>query len=313
MILDESPIGAGSEGPRDALEAGRICALAAECQRDLQEWAASYPELFPARPFDARLFSTVALANAFGVPWESADRLKIATRASLWVFAADWIVDHTAKTRGEVEAVMWDCMAVAVSPPPDTPAPDAAASLARSLADLRTELATIPAFELHHPVWRDQLQRYLTAMAREWAWKAARAAGDAGDGLRALTFEEYLGNADNFGSSLVNVSHWIFTGDQCTLDHLGELWRVSEEVQRVLRLLNDLASYERDVSWGDLNALMLDVDRATVNDRITTIVGHCRKLIRPLRDTCPREAVYLERQIGYSTGFYGLTDYWGPR
>ncbi|GAA4076345.1 terpene synthase family protein [Actinomadura miaoliensis] len=292
----------GGDALQDAVEAGKICALAADCQRDLQEWAASYPELFPARPFDGRLFGTVALANAFGAPWESADRLKIATRASLWVFAADWIVDYTAKTRAEVEAVTRDCMAVA-----DPRAAAPAIPLARALADLRDELAATPAFGFHRPLWRDQLQRYLTAMSREWGWKAA----GREDG--APTFEEYLDNADNFGSSLVNVSHWIYTGDSRTLDHLGELWKVSEQVQRILRLLNDLASYERDVSWGDLNALMLDVDRATVTDRITALVAECRVLLGPLRESCPRDALYLERQIGYSTGFYGLTDYWGPR
>src|SRR5207245_1250962 len=82
-----------------AIEHGRICALAAECQRDLQDDAAAFPGLFPPSPFDARLFSTVALANAFGSPWETRERLRTAARTSLWVFAADWAVDHKATTR----------------------------------------------------------------------------------------------------------------------------------------------------------------------------------------------------------------------
>lgn len=305
--------GADSELQK-AIEAGTRAALAADCQRDLQEWAESYPALFPARPFDARLFSTVALANAFGVPGETPDRLRIATRTSLWVFAADWVVDYAAKTRSEVEEVVRSCGAVpeqhGAAPALQNEGSSAAAELARSLSDIQADLATVPAFEVHKGMWRDQLRRYLAAMALEWNWKAVRAHRDRCGGS-VLTFERYLANADNFGSSLVNIGHWIFTGDRSTLDHLDELWKVSEEVQRILRLLNDLATYERDLAWGDLNALMLGVDRATVGGRITLLVDECRELLRPLRETCPAQAAYLERQIGYSTGFYGITDYWG--
>ncbi|XRQ06429.1 terpene synthase family protein [Actinomadura welshii] len=296
---------AGDEIQR-AVEAGKTAALAADCQRDLQKWAEAYPVLFSARPFDARLYSTVALANAFGAPWESPERLRIAVRASLWVFAADWVVDYVAGTREEVDAVVRECMAVPDGAGPAAEGTAPAAELARCLAGIQADLAAVPAFEAHERVWREQLRRYLTAMAQEWEWKAAGAHRGGG-----LTFERYLANADNFGSSLVNVAHWIFTGDAAALGRLDALWEVSGEVQRVLRLLNDLATYERDVTWGDINSLMLGVDRDTVAGRITAIVDGCRELLRPLRDACPTEAAYLERQIGYSTGFYGITDYWG--
>ncbi|MFI0370451.1 terpene synthase family protein [Actinomadura sp. 1N219] len=311
MTGPEDP--SGEDEIQRALEAGRTAALAAECQRDLQEWAASYPVLFSARPFDARLYGTVALANAFGAPWESADRLRIAVRTSLWVFAADWIVDYVAKTRDEIDAVTRECLAV---PDVDVAGQKAAesgtpgAELARCLADIQADLTSVPAFDAHRWMWRDQLRRYLTAMAVEWDWKAD---GAHRRHRRAdqLTFEQYLANADNFGSSLVNIAHWIFTGDDPTLARLGSLRKVSEKVQCVLRLLNDLATYERDVTWGDLNSLMLGVDRSTVAARITSIVEDCRESLRPLREACPTQVDYLERQIGYSTGFYGITDYWG--
>jgi hypothetical protein len=144
----------------------------------------------------------------------------------------------------------------------------------------------------------------LRSMALEWEWKSAGTAGRP-------SFEDYLANADNFGSTFVNVSHWIFTGGPSWPEHLDALREASREVQRVLRLLNDLATYERDVTWGDLNALLLGVDRAAVTERIAALVERCRELLGPLYGPCPREAVYLERQIGYSTGFYGATDYWG--
>ncbi len=61
--------GIGDDQMSAAAEQGRICALAAKGQRDLAGVAASHPDLFPGRPFDAALFSTVAMTVAFSAPW----------------------------------------------------------------------------------------------------------------------------------------------------------------------------------------------------------------------------------------------------
>ncbi|GAA0981685.1 hypothetical protein GCM10009555_050230 [Acrocarpospora macrocephala] len=282
-----------------AAEHGRICALAADCQRDLQKCAARYPELLPGSPFDPRFFSTVSLANAFGSPWLPADRLRIANRTCLWISGADWMVDYLATSRDEIQAIVRGCLAVAHGAPADTP-------LSRFLADLRDDLrddpASAPAFAVLEPVWREELERYLSAEAREWDWKKGSSRPDV---------EEYLENSDNFGTSLVNVWHWIFTSSPGSLAHLDELRAASRKVGHVLRLLNDLASAERDLKWGDINILTLGPGRADVTARIAELMAECRTLIRPLKDSCHQEAVYLERQLGYSTGFYGITDYWG--
>jgi hypothetical protein len=295
-------VSGGMDGVFAAMEQGRTCALAADSQRDLQKCVEKHPDLFPAPPFDPRLLSAVSLANAFGSPWATAEQLRIANRSSLWVFAADWLVDYAAGSMTAVHDIVRECLAIA-----DDPSAALETPLARFLAEIRDELATVPAFTMWHPLWRDQLQRYLSAMAREWQWRATA----EGDGAARPTLSEYVDNADNFGSSFVNVSHWIFTGDPKTLRHLEGLREASGAVQRVLRLLNDLASYQRDLAWGDLNALMFGIGRAEVNELITAAVNHFRDLIGPFRRDCPQVAVYLERQIGYSMGFYRATDYWG--
>ncbi|GAB3824484.1 hypothetical protein GCM10027610_002880 [Dactylosporangium cerinum] len=61
---------------------------------------------------------------------------------------------------------------------------------------------------------------------------------------------------------------------------------------------------------GDLNALML-TDHADVSQRITRLVERCQDLLRPLEPTCPQQVVYLARQIGFTSGFYQVTDFWG--
>src|SRR5690349_13239481 len=122
-------------------EHGRICALAAAGQRDLQERAAAHHELFAAEPFDPTLFSAVAHATAFGAPWCTVEQLQVANRASLWVFAADWLIDYQATSRDEVASIVADCRAVA-----DGAVPTAASPLGRFLGEIRDALAAAPSF-----------------------------------------------------------------------------------------------------------------------------------------------------------------------
>jgi hypothetical protein len=282
---------------------GRIAATAVECQRDLLACSATYPELFPEKPFQATIFSGVALANAIGAPSLPPARLRVACRTALWIFGVDWLIDYALRSRVDLDRLVARCLAVADG---FTPAPDFAP--ARLLAEIRDELATSPAFPGLRPIWREELRRLLAAAVREWDWKRSRSV----DGeSRPPTVSEYMENADNFGSTFVNVSHWIYSDNAETLSRLAELRVASREIQRVLRLLNDLATYERDVSWGDLNILMLGIDRDAVIDRIGVHVARSQELLEPLRAHCPREVTYLQRQLGFSTGFYGVTDYWG--
>lgn len=288
--------------PTAALEAGTICAVAGQAQRQMRSWAAEYPALFDAKAFDPALFSTLALAAAFSGPGLGADRLAMANKVCLWCFGLDWSIDYAASSRDEVAGLVSRCAAVADGdePEPGTPAED---ELCRFLADIRDGLRAEPAFPLLRDIWRDELRRMLDAMALEWDWKAARNAG--GD---APSFEEYLANADNLGFAFVFVSHWIASGGG------GDVTAVREAgwaVQRVIRLLNDLGTYERDLEWGDLNALLLGRPRADVQERIAALTAEARVLIARARDGAPRLADYMERQMDFCAGFYGVTDFWG--
>ncbi len=275
--------------------------MAARSQRDLEEFTAAHSTLFPGNPFDATLFAAVSLANAFGSPHSTVDLLRIANRTTLWLFALDWQIDYIADSREHVDTIARQCLEVAHGAAPVSP-------LTRCLADVRDEVAASPAYPTRGHLWRDQLERMLIASAREWDWKSARAT----DATAALpSFDQYLDNADNIGSSVVNLAYWISAADPAALDRIDELRVVSDEVQRILRLLNDLATYDRDLTWGDLNVQMLDVSREQVIECIDHLIDNSRKLLQPLGDYCPNEVTYLERQISYNVGFYGVTDYWG--
>ncbi|WP_066373774.1 terpene synthase family protein [Herbidospora mongoliensis] len=260
----------------DAYSAGRVSGLAAGSARDLTACAAAHPTLFPANPFDATLFSAVSLANAFGSPDATVAGLRVANRLSLWIFAVDWLIDHRAEKLSEIDAIVDECLdGTAMSP------------LTAFLCEIRDEVADTSG------LFENELTRMLHAMRLEFVWKT-------GDELP--TFDAYLDNAANFGSTFVNVAHWIRNG----VTGVPDLLPASDEVQKVLRLLNDLATHHRDVSWGDLNALMLGPTPDEVRAHIEVLVGNAKKLNGPQRD-------YLARQIGYSSGFYGVADYWGSR
>ncbi|GAA5055463.1 hypothetical protein HNP84_006232 [Thermocatellispora tengchongensis] len=276
---------------------GRTCAVAGRLQRDMRGWAEEYPSLFDAKPFDPALYSTLALASAFSGPWLSAAELRIANRACLWCFGLDWLVDYAAGSPREVRELVRRCRAVV-----DGEAPAPGDDLTRFLADIRDELAAAPAFAALGAAWREEFARMATAMTREAEWKAAGV---------VPSYAEYLGNADNLGFSFVFVSHWIATSGTAEVTGTGDVRRAAQAVQRVIRLLNDLGTYERDLAWGDLNALLLGVTREEVTAQVAELAARARDLLAPLRPANREAADYMERQMDFCAGFYQVSDYWG--
>jgi hypothetical protein len=293
-----------AEATPAARECGAISAVAGRSQREMREWAAGYPGLYGAETFDPALYSTLAAAAAFSGPRLTAEDLRMANRFCLWCFALDWLIDYVATSQREVADIVRRCVAVAAGA-----APVAGDDLTRALAGLRDELAVAPAFPGLGALWRDELRLMLEAMAREWTWKSDRDAG-AMDGP---TFDEYLANAHNLGFSFVFTSHWIATGGAGAHEPVRA---ASWEVQRVIRVLNDLGTYERDLTWGDLNGLMLDIGRDGVERRLAELTALARERLAGLRAGRPElagHADYMERQMDFCAGFYGITDFWGSR
>jgi len=273
---------------------GVTCAVAALGQRDLQGIADADPDLFPRVPFDAGVFTTLAMANAFSAPWLSAPDLRAANRASLWAFRVDWFSDHVATEVEQLDRFTATCLAVADgADPPDR--------LTAMLANIRHDLAPASNNVAAQAIWREELRRMLAAMTVEFGWRAAGT---------TVSVPEYLDNADNLGSSFVNVTHWLANpepGDSPTADVLD----ATRAQQRVIRVLNDLATLDRDIAWGDLNLLRLGADRAAADEMLGGLMHECDAALTRIRPGQPGLAMFLHRQVEFCRGFYGLTDYWG--
>lgn len=285
-------------------EQGRICAVAARGQRDLQDRVAAYPALFPDPPVDATMLSALALSTAFIAPWCTAADLRTANRASLWVTAEDWRIDSEITSLEEATATVDACLAVAAGS-----APADGDELTQFLADIRDDLATTPLFPRLSHLWQDELRRMLHAELREWRWRTDRNTSAAD----LPSASSYLANAAGYGATWVNVSHWIATSAVETEEQLATLATASHEVDKVLRLVNDLASYDRDVKAGDLNILMLGVDQHEVRQQAVELADRCQRLLDPLAEASPQQVMYLRRVLGFTAGFYHGTDFWGPR
>ncbi|MDF5752028.1 terpene synthase family protein [Spongiactinospora sp. TRM90649] len=295
--MTPSPIGTAAETiGAQAARNGRICAVAGRIQREMRDWCDAYPTLFSAKPFDATLFSTLSVTLAFSGHWMSAAELRTAARMTLWSFGLDWHMDYLASSPGEARETALRCLAVATGAPAE-PGDD----LTAFLGDIRAELAETPAFPTLEPVWREEFERMLGGMTREWDWRAAETAPG---------FEEYLANADSVAFSCVFTAFWISTSVPEGM-RVAEVREASHAVQRVIRLINDLATYERDVRWGDLNALRLGVGREEVERRVVALTTRARGLLREVRPAHPHLADYMEGQMDFVAGFWQGGDYWG--
>jgi hypothetical protein len=81
--------------------------------------------------------------------------------------------------------------------------------------------------------------------------------------------------------------------------------------QQVVRLVNDLATYRRDLATGDLNVLRLGLSRRAVRLRLIELLADCRERFDRVRRAHPDPVAYVERQVEFNLGFHPLVDYWG--
>jgi hypothetical protein len=243
------------------------------------------------------MFSSLSLAIAFSAPELDSRRLRMAARSTIWTVALDWTIDTLAKTVEEVADVARRCRAIG-----NDHRPQPGDELATFLRDIRDELASQPGYTSQRSLWRDELNRLLRAEEQDWLWRSSAKRPD---------LDEYLANSDSIALSFVYICHLIDQGIRPSRAHLRELRQAGWAAQRVVRLNNDVASLRRDKRSGDLNALLLPgVTRATIRRRIAVETGGAIDRIAALPSDYSGLARYLERQMGFCSGLYGVADFW---
>lgn len=282
----------GLDGLRASTEIGRTTATAVRAQRLLAaELEALADEV---TGLDASMLSVLTQVGAHAAGWLPLDRLHVVNRASLWIFAVDWLVDRHADSVARVD----DVVARNIEVLEGRPARDGVAGLLDATRTAVANGALLPDFD-------DEARRVLGAMRREWDWR---------DGP-APSPDTYMSNVDSIGLRFAFVT--LLAVDGATRADWrpgpGTLSAATDATARVLRMINDLAGFERERAFGDVNLLALGPPAAQVREAIRADTARTVRLLARQPRSRRRWADYLERVLGFNTGLYGTTDYWGER
>jgi hypothetical protein len=268
-----------------------VAAVAVVVQREADAWAARYPGLW-----NPALSTPLALTYALTVPWRRADELRLAVRFSHWLFWADDAVE-AAERDSDVGALVERSGAVAAGA-----CPSAGDALGQALADIRRELVAKPLWPALGARWRESLVDTLTGYGTQRPMARAVARG-----LPTPSSQEYLSLP--IGYEVCRVCFWLSAEDHTVLEHLDTLSIAIGDVDRALRIANDLRTHERERDRLDINLVKLGTDPATAARWMTDAITRADAVLQPLADRRVRAAVEISRHMRFVVGLYGATDY----
>lgn len=177
------------------------------------------------------------------------------TKANIWLPAFDDLLDRQALSAGEIEDVLQECLAVACQP---RSAVATRSPFGMALADIVEELAQYPLWRELHPCWTVSLVQVLEASMYEY-WLQRRASGWEGQmGGFSPLFDEYLFyGRRSIGITYLWISSLILENDRSALPVLSQLIALADQCALVVRLANDLATYERESREGKVNSITI--------------------------------------------------------
>lgn len=266
--------------------------------RALEHWASRYPSTIPyALP--------VAMAHSFAWPWLDVDDLLRGSKATMWIFGSDNMLDTNVMAPNEVEAMLQRQRETAAGASPD---PQDECDV--MLSEIRTEITGQPLFASMGPMWQEALDRTLTARLFEHVHGAAIAAG-----ARPPSLEEYLDQSGpSFGSDFIHLGRIICTEDLSILPHLDRLTAALKEYRMVGRLSNDLYEYEREMAEpAPLNVLMFGVNRQWVTEQIALHLDRCEEILEPLIADGSGAALGIVRLAHWVATYYRGSGDWHVR
>ena len=223
----------------------RIFDLSARTSQTLHRWATRYPLIRRVRVWP------LSLSVAAGAPFTSVEALISTARLSLWVFTLDDLFDEERVPQVELmrRATRYRALAHREIAPPSGD------SLASALCELRDDLATYPLFASLGKEWADSLCGTIDGMTDEYRWRSTY----RNDGAASLpTYEEYVAvGRYSIGGPPHIWAALITTGDESTPHHLDHLRAMEQIASNCIRLANDLQSYQKEVTEGKINALVI--------------------------------------------------------
>jgi hypothetical protein len=231
----------------DPSEQVRIFDLSARMSQTLHRWAARYPLIRRVRVWP------LSLSVAAAAPFASVEALISTARLSLWVFTLDDLFDEERVPQVELmkRAERYRALAHREIPCPNGD------SLATALCELRDDLATYPLFGPLGSEWANSLCGTIEGMMREYNWRLAYRKG-ADEGATLPSYDEYVATGRySIGGPPHIWSALITSDDPSTPAQLKHLRPMEELASTCIRLANDLQSYQKEITEGKINALVI--------------------------------------------------------
>lgn len=219
--------------------------------RDALSWCETYPFLNPSIVVPSAVWLMV---QAPGFPPRSTAAL---VKGTLWAIALDDMFDKELLPEKDLLQVVLECQTVACQ---RSPLAAQTSQYAKVLADLKTDLSSYPLWPDLEPYWVASLVRMLDGMVYEYSFQQSLRQGSPL--LAPPPTELYL----HFGTytSLVPMQ-WtaavVLAGDYSVLPVLPGLMALIQQCGLVLRLINDLWTFPRELEEQTTNSLLLEKSR----------------------------------------------------
>ena len=229
----------------DSSEQVHIFDLSTRMVPPLHRWAARYPLIRRVRVWP------LSLSIAAAEPFSSVEALVATARVSLWVFTLDDLFDEERVPQTELMRRAERYRSIVQN----QPTASAADSLANALREIRDEMSTYPLFPTLGHEWAKALCGTIDGMTREYYWRLAYRK-DGGASLPS--YDEYVANGlYSIGGPPHIWASIITAGDPTAAEHVEELRQMERISSTVIRLANDLQSYEKEITEEKFNSVLL--------------------------------------------------------
>lgn len=281
-----------------AAECAPIAVLALAVLTDLRRWASTHP-VVAAVPLEA-----MAITAATVSPWRDARQLRPAARMYAWTYALDDHVEQNITALDDLDDLFRRCDAVVHGGEPDDSQP-----LLAALSEWQADACGQPLYPRLVGLWTEKFTAALAGMRYDWIAGRSRLLGQGPSDL-----QEYLRHSDSILVWITYLPRWFTDEPGGPLTHLDVLTSAMDDIQVVVRLANDLATF----SWertqpGQNNILMYGTTPDWVRGELTRRAEAARRQLAPLVADDFRPAHEMIRLLDWAVGFYDLADFrgWG--
>jgi hypothetical protein len=295
------------------VEQHRIASLTVEAAELLTAWSAAYRIVRPVR------ILPICLSVAAAAPFADLQAIVDTARVSVWIFALDDVFDEGQCTQAELatRAMLYEGILL------DRPTPAEDDELAVMLRQVKAGLAGHPLYAPLGTEWALALNGTIRAMLQENEWREAFQQQML---TRLPDYDAYLAcGRQSVGGPPHMWAAILTTNDSTAIQQRDYLAWMVEQSSAIIRLANDLQTYERELREGKLNSLQIlcqspQCDRlpagATIHDasqyvqeQIQQTLDQLEALGQQPRTVTGRPELALVRIAQYVAEFYRRNDF----